>query len=63
MNETLIISSMFILLLFVRFILREKILFIYKNKKETLWERATRVNTKQKDLIDEEIIIEFDVDE
>lgn len=63
LNETLIISGIFILLLFVRFILREKQLLIYKNKKETLWERASKTDLKPEVLDDEEIIIEFDVDE
>ncbi len=63
LNETLIISGIFILLLFVRFILREKQLLIYKNKKETLWERALKTEVRQENLIDEEIIIEFDADE
>ncbi len=63
LNETLIISGIFILLLFIRFILREKKLLIYKNKKETLWERVSNTKIIQEDLNDEEIIIEFDVDE
>ena len=63
LTETLIISGLFILLLFIRFILKEKRLFIYKDKKENLWEKTSKANTIPEDLIDEEIIIEFDVDE
>jgi hypothetical protein len=63
LNETLIISGIFVLLLFIRFILREKKLLIYKNKKENLWERALNAETQQSEFADEEIVIEFDVDE
>lgn len=63
LTETLVISGLFILLLFIRFILKEKRLFIYKDKKENLWEKTSKANTIPEDLIDEEIIIEFDVDE
>ena len=63
LNETLIISGIFVLLLFIRLILREKKLLTYKNKKETLWERTLNAKTSQDDLIDEEIIIEFDSNE
>ena len=63
LNETLVISVIFVLLLFVRYILREKQLLIYKNKKETLWERAMKPNTTSEDLFNEEIIIEFDTNE
>ena len=63
LTETLIISGLFILLLFIRFILKEKRLFIYKDKKENLWEKTSRANTIPEDLIDEEIIIEYDADE
>lgn len=63
LTETLVISGLFILLLFIRFILKEKRLFIYKDKKENLWEKTSNINATQEELIDEEIIIEFDVDE
>lgn len=63
LTETLVISGLFILLLFIRFILKEKKLLIYKNKKENLWEKTSNINATQEELFDEEIIIEFDVDE
>ena len=35
----------------------------YKNKKENLWERALNAEPQQSEFTDEEIVIEFDVDE
>lgn len=58
LNETLIISGIFSLLLLIVYIFKKKKLLIFKNKKENLWERATNAEC-HKDLIDEEIIIEF----
>ena len=63
LSETLLISTIFVIALFIRYILRKKEILFYKNKKENLWEFTENQLEYPKDFIDEEFIIEFDIDE
>lgn len=61
LNETIIISSIFVILLLIRYILREKHLLIYKNKKDGFWDIVSKDESPNNDeLVNEEIVIEFD---
>lgn len=63
MNEAIVISAIFIIILLIRYVLRTKKLLIYKNKKETLWERTSKSTNYFEKPNDEEIIIELNEDE
>ena len=63
LDETIIISSIFIILLLIRYTLRERRLLMYKKSKVSIWDIVSKENITSEELIDEEVLIEFDVDE
>lgn len=63
LSEALFISTIFIIALVIRFVLKKKKVLFYKNKKENLWELTENKLENLQGFTDEEIIIEFDVDE
>ncbi len=63
LKEATVLSAIFIIILLIRYIFKSKKLLMYKNKKETLWERASKNADYFEIPNDEEIIIEFNEDE